>query len=332
MAESRYAQSFVSPNGPGDARPTALQIIQDESLTNQYTNRTCLVTGASSGIGVETARALSATGAKVFVTARDVPKAKQLMNEISSSIEVLECELDSLDSVRACATAFLAKSNELNILVLNAGIMACPESKTKDGFEAQFGTNYLGHFLLFQLLRDTMLESSKPGATSRVISVSSSGHRMGKIHFGNFNFDNDPSDQYEQWAAYGQSKTGNIYLANEIERRYGSQGLHAWSLHPGSIFTGLQKHVPERMTLVKSNEAYMKQIKSTEQGAATSVWGAVARELEGKGGKYLDNVQVATQYDPTQPPWAPGYVTHAYDEAAATRLWDETFPLVLLTA
>ena len=214
-----YASVHQTPQGPGDARPTALQIVKDQGLMGKLGDKVILITGCTSGIGVETARALHATGAKIFITARNVKKGQDVAKDISTSnpgqvVEVIKMELDSFDSVRAAVADFLNKTKKLNILINNAGVMACPEGRTQDGFETQWGTNVLGHFLLFQLLKDTLSASSSPQFASRVVSVSSSGHRISGIHFDNYNLDKDPSDTYDPWKAYGQSKTGNIYLAN----------------------------------------------------------------------------------------------------------------------
>ena len=155
----RYAAVHKNIKGPGDARPTALQIIHDENLEGKLTGHVALITGCSSGIGIETARALYATGVTLYLTARDLAKAKSTLPDIIASdrVHLLKLDLMSLDSVRACATEFLSKSQTLNIFIANAGVMACPEGKTKDGFEIQFGVNHLAHFLLFNLLKPTLL-------------------------------------------------------------------------------------------------------------------------------------------------------------------------------
>ena len=156
--------------------------------------------------------------------------------------------------------------------------MATPEGKTKDGFETQFGTCHIGHFYLFQLLKHTLLASSTSDFPSRVVSVSSFGHRTGPVRFDDYNFE---KEKYDPWVSYGQAKTANIYFANEIERRYGSEGLHATSLHPGGIATGLQVHVD--MSAAMGDETVKNYMKDTEQGAATSVYAAVSEEWKNKG-------------------------------------------------
>lgn len=241
----RYAEQHKREKmtGPGDARPTALQIVKDEGLLDgkSLKDLTVLITGCSSGIGIETARAIYETGAKLFITARTKAKGEPTVKDIienakynksEENIEIIELELDDLSSVKRAAEDFRVKSNgKLNILINNAGIMACPQSKTKDGFESQFGTNHLGHFYLFQLLKDLLLKSSTPKFQSRVISLASMAHLWGQVRFDDPNFEQEGS--YNEWAAYGQAKTANIYFASEVERRYGSKGLHALSLHPG---------------------------------------------------------------------------------------------------
>ena len=222
----------------------------------------------------ETARALHRTGATLYLTVRDVKKGEEVVADIKKSnaaestspIHLLRVELDSLESVRAGAKEFVSKSNKLNILINNAGecdqigasndvacaashlaafspvcagVMACPQSKTKDGFETQIGVNHFAHFLLFELLKSTLLASSSPAFASRVVNVASSGHRFSCVLLDDLNFASTP---YNQWAAYGSSKCANVWMANGIERRYGAHGLHAHSLMPGGIATPLQRH------------------------------------------------------------------------------------------
>ncbi|KAI8833761.1 short-chain dehydrogenase [Chytridium lagenaria] len=280
-------------HGPGDARPTALQIIKDQDLEGKLVGKVFLITGCSSGIGVETARAIHATGADVYITVRDVVKGG------SGKIEIVKIELDSFASIREGAADFLKRSSKLNVLINNAGVMACPEGKTQDGFETQFGTNHLGHFLLFQLLKDTLLASSTPAFHSRVVSLSSVGHRM--------------------------NKTANIYFANEIERRYASQGLHGLPVHPGGIQTELSRHPDTRSRFARF-------FKSPQQGAATTVWAAVAKEWEGKGGRYLEDVSEGIPVVAGGHMFAAGYAEHAYDAEAEGKLWSESLKMVGLNA
>lgn len=159
--ESKYAALHVSPKGPGDARPTALQIIEDENLLNSLAGKVILITGCSSGLGVSTAHALYQTGATLYLTARDVEKMKCPLGDLADSprVHFLHLDLNSLSFVRTCAEEFKSKSQILNILIANAGVMACPEGRTTDAFETQFESNYLAHFLLFYLLKPLLLDS-----------------------------------------------------------------------------------------------------------------------------------------------------------------------------
>jgi NAD(P)-dependent dehydrogenase (short-subunit alcohol dehydrogenase family) len=326
---SRYAAAHISPAGPGDARPTALQIIKDENLTGVLSSKTILITGCSSGLGVETARALATTGARLFLTARDLQKAKEVLSDILSPghIELLHLDLTSFASARSCANEFLEKSQgKLNILICNAGVMRIPTlTKTADGFETQFVINHLAHFLLFQLLKPALLSSVNPEFHSRVVMVSSSVHRNSTIHLGNLNLENGA---YDPGKAYAQSKTANIYMANHIERHYSPQGLHGLSLHPGSIATGLLKYIDKQMLALLDNDEFKPYRKSPEQGAATTVYAAVGTELEGKGAIYLENCMVCGPLKERAGILDPGYAKHAFDEEKEERLWKESLKMV----
>jgi NAD(P)-dependent dehydrogenase (short-subunit alcohol dehydrogenase family) len=317
-----YATVHQNPHGESDARPTATQIITDENLINKLTDKTILVTGSSSGIGIETVRALHLTGAHIFMQVRDMSRGQEVLNEILSSskgtgkLELLEMNLDSFASIRAGVEEFLSKSKKLNILVNNAGIRNPPEGRTEDGFEIQFGTNHLGHFLLFQLLKDTLLSSSTPDFNSRVLNVSSGSHRRGPIHFDNLNLEGI----YTPRLGYAQSKTANILMANEIERLYGKQGIHGLSISPGAIRSRAQRYDdPKELEAVLPKIKHI--LKDAGQGAATTVWGAVAKVLEGKGGLYLENCGEAGEAvgDDVS---SGGYAAFAFDEKAERKLWE----------
>lgn len=315
-----------------------MQIVKDEDLVGKLTDKVMVITGGSAGIGVETARAFHATGAKLFLTVRDVAKGQRVVESImaddptnTAEINLVKMELDSLDSIRAGAKDILSKTDKIHILVNNAGVMATPEGRTKDGFETQFGTNHVAHFLLFQLLKPTLLKSSAMGFQSRVICVSSFGHREGPIRFDDYNFDKPSS--YNAWAAYGQSKTANIYMANEIERRYSFHGLHGISLHPGGIKSNLQVHVNKegfedmwQLPEVKAIE------KTPAQGAATTVYAALSRDWEGKGGIYLSNCAVMGPFrgKHSMDVNDDGYAPYAYDAVAEGKLWKDTLKMVRL--
>ena len=326
---SKYAAAHAAPKGAGDGRPTALQIVQDEGLEGKLSDKVMLVTGCSSGLGIETARALSATGAKVFCTARDLNKGEKALSGVlrPGRVELLRLDLNSLDSVRACAKDFLSKSKTLNVLVCNAGIMANPTlDRTADGFEAQFGTNHLAHFLLFNLLRPALLESSTPDFDSRVVTLSSTGHRGSGIHAGNYNLENGA---YSPWVGYGQSKTANIYMANEIERRYGSRGLHGLSVHPGGIWTALQVHMGEEtIAKYKEIEEVNNHMKSPEQGAATTVLAAISKDWEGRGRKYLEDCQESVPVKEGYKTIDGGYAKHAFDADSEGTLWRDSLRML----
>jgi NAD(P)-dependent dehydrogenase (short-subunit alcohol dehydrogenase family) len=304
-----------------------MQIIHDEGLEGKLTGSSILITGASSGIGVETAKTLFTTGATLYLTARNLNKAKQALGDLVSSprVHLLELDLESLSSVRACAEQLLSKTKTLNILIANAGVMATPEGRTKDGFETQLGTNYLSHFLLFLLLRPALLAAASPQTNSRVILLSSIAHRYSEVEFDNLNLDGE----YDRWKAYGQSKCALVWAANEIDRRYASHGLRAFSVQPGGIMTGLAQHLSEEEQSGFTEDPTLgPRLKSPEQGAATSVWGAVARSLEGVGGKYLEDVQIAEAHDVSGGQWAPGYASYAYSPEKERKLWDVSLKLV----
>lgn len=327
----RYVAIHKNPQGLGDARPTAAQIVKDEELEGKLSGQVILITGTSSGTGAESAKALYPTGATLFVTARDLPKARAALGDIldSDRVHLLELELESLESVRQCAAAFLAQSDKLNILIENAGVMMPPEGRTKDGFETQFGVNHLAHFLLFELLRPALLAgASSSGKPSRVVILSSMAHRWGEVQFDNINFEG----KYDAQATYGQSKTANVYVATEIERRYGAQGIHAWAVHPGMVMTDLARHMPDGALEKYLEDPYLASTaKTAEQGASTSLWAATAAALEGKGGKYLEDCQISVPWDPSSNnPMAPGSAPWAYDEDKAKKLWEKSVEWVSL--
>lgn len=258
---------------------------------------------------------------------RDMKRGQEVLEDILSTskgtgkLEILEMNLDSLASIRAGASEFLKKSQTLNVLVNNAGIRNPPEGRTIDGFEIQFGTNHLGHFLLFQLLKPTLLASSTPEFNSRVVNVSSGSHRRGPIHFDNLNL----SGIYTPRLGYAQSKTANILMANQIERLYGSQGLHGLSISPGAIPSRAQRHdSPKELEAAFQKLKHI--LKDSAQGAATTVWGAVARVLEGKGRLYLEDCGVAGKAVGDE--LSGGYAEFAFDEVAEKRLWGVSCELV----
>jgi NAD(P)-dependent dehydrogenase (short-subunit alcohol dehydrogenase family) len=301
-----------------DAKSTTDQVLEGLDLRGKL----ALVTGASSGLGVETARALAASGVRVVMAARDVAKLEQQAAAIrakhpNAQLDVMELHLDRPASVRAFAKAFLAQHPRLNLLIGNAGVMACPLLRTAEGWEMQFATNHLGHFLL----ASSLLPALTAGAPSRVISVSSAGHQFSPVVFEDIQF---AKRAYDKWAAYGQAKTANILFAVEFDRRFAARGVRAFSNHPGGIMTELGRHLtPEDIAFIQSRATQRAssggmQWKTLEQGAATQVWAATAPELEGHGGLYLEDVQVS---GPAPPPGASGCAPYALDAENARRLW-----------
>lgn len=289
--------------------------------------KVAIVTGASTGIGKETARALAAAGAHVVLAARDAEKTNAAADEIrteapGAALEVGLLDLTSLDSVRAFAASFLAEHDELHLLVNNAGVMYTPYGHTTEGFELQFGTNHVGHFLLTCLLVPALLA----GAPARVVNLSSGGHVGSDIVWDDPNFEHR---EYDKFAAYGQSKTANILFSVELDRRLGDRGVHAYAVHPGMIATELGRYMTRADVdalmerAARGPSGGMPPRKTIAQGAATTVWAATAPELEARGGTYLADCQVTDEHAP----WA-------RDPLSAERLWalseglvGEEFPL-----
>lgn len=244
-------------------------------------------------------------------------------------------DLSSLDSVRKAASTFLSNTDKLHVLVCNAGIMAPPYETTTDGFESQFGICHLGHFLLFQLLKPTLLSSSTPDHASRVVTVSSFGHRGGEINFNSYDY--SKGKEYNPWSAYGQAKTASIYMSNEIDRRYGSSSstkhpIHALSIHPGFIkATNLHIHVDDESAKMFDSPEHKLYMKSPEQGAATSVFAAVSKEWEGRGGVYMADCTEQGVIKSMENPVTiedEGYAPWAMDEEKAGRLWEDSCGMV----
>lgn len=298
------------------ARSTALEVIAGHDLRGQE----AIVTGGASGIGVETVPALASAGARVVLAARDGARADVVAAELRQAtggiVEASHLDLASLASVRAFVERFLAQGRPLHLLINNAGIMATPLSYTEDGFESQFGTNHIGHFAL----TTGLMPALQAAGAARVVSLSSIGHRRSGMHFEDLNFRARP---YEPFLAYGQSKTANALFAVGLSGRHAADGVFANAVMPGGIFTGLQKHMTreEQMALGWFDESGTPnpRFKTTEQGAATSVWAAVAPELDGVGGLYLEDCAVAAPWSEERP--MSGYMPYALDPDDARRLW-----------
>ena len=296
-----------------------------------------LVTGVSAGLGVETARALVAHGPDVVGAARDLEKAKRATAEVSKAadeagakLELIELDLASLRSVRAAADNVLADGRSFDVIIANAGVMATPFGHTEDGFEMQFGTNHLGHFVFVNRIAKLI----KKGG--RLVNLSSSGHRFSNVDLNDPNFE---TTTYEPFVAYGRSKSANILFAVEFDRRHRDHGVRATAVHPGGIITELGRHMPEGAL-----EAFVKQIqeqraaageaplefKTVPQGAATSVWAGVVASTNEVGGKYCEDCQVAELIPPDSQVSAisRGVRGYALDPENAKALWKKSEEMV----
>jgi len=282
--------------------------------------KNAFVTGASGGLGAETARALAEKGARVTIACRDVGKGEGVAASIrdttgNAQIDVVELELAVPKSIDACAARYLERGVPLHLLINNAGVMACPLARTAEGWEMQLATNHFGHFRL----TGGLLPALRKGAPARIVNLSSAGHRFSPVDF------DDPHYQkreYDKWNAYGQAKTANILFSVGLEKRYAKEGIHAYAVHPGGIMTELGRHLQEsdiQELMSRRPGGKPMQWKTVEQGAATSCFAATSESLEGRGGMYLEDCHEAVprksedQEDGVEP--------YAVDPAAAERLW-----------
>lgn len=278
--------------------------------------RRVLVTGVSSGIGAETARALVARGAKVVGTLRNLEKGQAVTEQIHAqarfegSLELVTLELASLASVRSCADLLQSAGELFDGIIAHAGVMAGPKAKTADGFEAQFGTNYLGHFVLINRLAGLL----NPGG--RVVMVSSAGHRRADVDLEDPNFEQTP---YNEYLAYGRSKTATILFAVEFDRRYRCKGIRAAALHPGAIQTETVQKLIEGLGAGKDAAVAAFDWKTVPQGAATTVWAAFAAPADEVGARYCEDCRVAEVID--DPSSKTGVRSYALDPGRAKALW-----------
>ena len=316
--------------GPFGSTSTTDDVLSGKDLSGKRV----LVTGVSAGLGVETARALAAHGAKVVGAARDLAKAKRATAGIQAQaangggLELMELDLASLESVRTCADALLADGRSFDAVIANAGVMRTPFGHTADGFETQFGTNHLGHFVLVNRIASLIA----PGG--RLVNVSSAGHRYSDVDLDDPNFERTP---YEPTVAYGRSKTANILFAVEFDRRHRAHGVRATALHPGGILTELSRHMQpgeleatvERINAQHAAEGRPPfQIKTIPQGAATSVWAAFVAPAEEVGGRYCEDCQVSQVADELLSLVTPGVTPYALDPQHAKALWSRSEELV----
>ncbi len=304
------------------AETTTDELLQGVDLSG----RCVLVTGASAGLGAETARALAAHGAEVVMAVRDLAKGQVIADAIRAAapnarLDLRELDLASLASVRGCADQMLAEGKSLHLLIANAGIMACPQGVTEDGFETQFGTNHLGHFVLVNRLLPLVIA----GAPSRIVVLSSSGHRFSDVDLDDPGFERTP---YEPWVAYGRAKTSNALFAVALDARLRDRGVRACAVHPGGIRTELGRHLtPEVMQqLMQRVSVARATFKTVEQGAATTVWAAVVADPGDIGGRYCEDCGVAAIT--TDPDAMNGVRPHALDAATAEALWSRSEELV----
>ncbi len=282
-----------------------------------------LITGTSAGLGVETARALVVRGANVMGVVRDIEKARHNLDEAGApGVTLYQADLASLGSIRGFATTFSAEGpDRIDVLIANAGIMACPEGRTTDGFELQFGTNHLGHFLLVNRLMP-LLKTGPPG---RVVVLSSAGHRFSDVSLEDPGFERTP---YDAWVAYGRAKTANVLFAVELDRRYRGQGVRATAVHPGGILTELGRHLTDETfgALIAARGDREMTFKTVPQGAATTVWTGFVATGEEVGGRYCEDCAVAPEID--DPVETPGVMRYALDPTTARDLWTLSEQLV----
>jgi len=297
---------------------TAADVIDGVDLTG----KTAIVTGASSGIGVETARALAAAGASVTLAVRDTSTGDRVAAEIRDSTGNANVTVGALDlsDLSTVATFARAWSGPLHILVNNAGVMAVPElTLSPAGHEIQFATNHLGHFALAIGLHDALAVAEK----SRVVSVSSGGHQRSPVVFDDIDY---AFRDYEPFGAYGQSKTANVLFAVEATRRWADDGITANALMPGAIFTQLGRHVDAEIAAAAMKR--QDNVKTVEQGAATSVLLAASPLLEGIGGRYFEDCNEAHVVERRGAPGTGGVAAYALDPDNARRLWDVSLRMI----
>lgn len=345
-----YFDLHQNATGPGDQRPSAMQVVQEQDLFGKLGHVNILVTGGNSGLGWQTVKALHTTGAQIVIGVAPGVDGAAACREIENSNEVdpqleaykpsfkpidfVQINLGSLaDIMTAAATVKEKIGNRLNILVCNAGVMNPGFAATDDGFEPHFGINYLGHFLLFHELADALAKGSETSTSfaSRVVIMSSLGHRGANVDIDKLppSVGNEPEDRVCNF--YSESKTELLWMANELDRRYKSRGIHGLSVNPGSIVTPLTAHIgwdTMRSRMGKDIVEFDRLTKDLGQGAATTAWAAISQELEGKGALYLDDIQVARPAIEGTPLFTHGYAPWAYDDEKARRLWNLTMKLL----
>ena len=305
-------------------KPEATEVMANIDLSG----KTALVTGGYSGIGVETVRALTGAGAKVFVPSRDVDRAVKTLEGIIPADQIGFMDLADLPSVKTFGESFADHHLTLDLAIFNAGVMACPLGRTQQGLEWQLGVNHVGHFVLMQ----TLLPSLRNASGARLITLSSIAHRMSPVRFDDMNYQ---QRDYDKWQSYGQAKSAQSLMAVELDRRESDNGIRAFSVHPGGIFTPLQRHLGNAemaefgWTDADGNPSAIaeKLFKSTTQGCATSLWAATATSLDNMGGVYCEDCNVS-RVVPDDSADFTGVRQWAVDSEIAQRLWSETKSLL----
>ncbi|MEO1046595.1 MAG: oxidoreductase [Pseudomonadota bacterium] len=302
----------------------------DDVLTGiDLAGKLAVVTGGYSGIGLETVRALAARGVKVLIPVRDPAKAEAALANVQGDVATAAMDLADLASVRALADQVISEWDRLDLLINNAGIMACPEMRTAEGWEMQFAVNHIGHFVLAKGLMPLLQKAETP----RVVALSSTGHKQSPIRWDDPFFTRQP---YDKWQAYGQSKTANALFARGFNARLSESGGRVFSVHPGGIATPLQRHLhdEEMVALGWKDESgdwsanAKEMFKSTTQGCSTTLWAATSPMLAEKGGQYCEDCDIAALSDPDNPVRYRNVETYACDDAAAERLWTMTEQLL----
>ena len=306
-----------------DSKSDADKIVKEIDLSGKI----AIVTGGYSGIGLETTRALVAIGAKVIIPAKRTEVAVQNLEGIVSKENIVEMDLGNLNSVKKFTEDFKESFGKLDLLINNAGIMACPETRIGNGWESQFAVNHIGHFLLTKELMDTMAEND----SARFVSLSSSAHSLTGILWDDIHFQNNP---YDKWMAYGQSKTASSLIAIEFHRRMVDKGVSGFSVHPGGILTPLQRHLQkEEMVALgwmdengSPSEMAKNFFKSTSQGASTTLWCATSSNLNGIGGVFCEDCDIAKRKNEVDESLQRyfGVADWAVDTEEASKLWDVT--------
>ena len=310
------------------ARTTALDAISGISLAG----RNAIVTGGASGLGLETSRALASAGASLTLAVRNLAQGQAAADVLrvaypAAQVSVGLLDLSDLACVREFAAEWMASSARLDILINNAAIMACPLTRSRKGWEAQFSTNHLGHFVLTTALLPALQQAAEKTGDARVVCLSSSGHKISGVEFDDIHFERR---EYNKWKAYGQAKSANALMALGLHLRYTGRGITANAVHPGGIMTGLQKFLPtEEMRALgwlKADDTPLDIFKTPQQGASTAIWAATAAQLKGHGGLYLEDCQQGLPAEPNNR--VSGYSAHIADTAFAERLWAVSEALV----